>query len=207
VEELFEAARNNPGKLNLATTGSGALPANVAAMMQTTSNVTFNQVPFEGDAAVLTAILGGNADCTVVNYSAAVDYVKDGSIKILAVFSNDRLEDVPDAPTICESYPEYEDYFPWGTFVGVFVDDDCSDTVKETLSDAFYQAWETEGYQTFLTENYITPLGLCGDEAKSYIKKWQQVTTWILYDSGQAAYSPEYYGIERLGEEGSLDER
>jgi tripartite-type tricarboxylate transporter receptor subunit TctC len=79
--------------------------------------------------------------------------------------------------------------------------------VKETLSDAFYQAWETEGYQTFLTENYITPLGLCGDEAKSYIKKWQQVTTWILYDSGQAAYSPEYYGIERLGEEGSLDER
>jgi tripartite-type tricarboxylate transporter receptor subunit TctC len=207
VEDLFEDVKDHPGQLNLATTGAGALPATVASMMELTSDISFNQVPYDGDSAVLTAILGGNADCTVVNYSVAVDYVKDGSIKILAVFSQERLEDAPDAPTICESYPEYEQYFPWGTFVGVFVDDDCSDEVKETLSEGFYQAWETEGFQQFLSENYITPLGYCGDEARSYIKKWQQVTTWILYDAGQTAYSPEYFGIARLGEEESQDER
>jgi tripartite-type tricarboxylate transporter receptor subunit TctC len=201
VEDLFEDAQNKPGELNLATTGAGALPANVASMMELTNDVSFNQVPYDGDAAVLTAILGGNADCTVVNYSAARDYVADGSIRILAAFSTERLEDAPDVPTICESYPEYEKFFPWGAFVGVFVDDDCSDNVKQTLSDAFHQAWETEGFQTYLAENYITPLGYSGEEAENYIRKWQQVTTWILYDAGQVQYSPADFGITRLEEE------
>jgi tripartite-type tricarboxylate transporter receptor subunit TctC len=198
VEDLFEDAKKRPGKVNLATTGAGGLTSNVAAMMEATSDVSFNQVPFDGDAAVMTAILGGNADVTVVNYSTAVDYVADKSVKILTVFSEDRLENESDVPTICESYPEYTDYFPWGTFVGVFVDADCSDKVKETLSDAFYKGWETEGFQQFMAENYISPLGIYGDEANSYIKKWQQVTSWILYEAGQTQYSPADFGITKL---------
>lgn len=201
IEELFEDAQKRPGGIDLATTGAGGLTSNVAAMMSATSGLTFNQVPFDGDSAVITALLGGHADVTVINYSSAVDYVMDGSIRILTVFSNDRLESEPDAPAICESYPEYEKYFPWGTFVGVFVDDECSTEVKETLSSAFRRGWESTEYQKFLKENYITPLGLTGEDASAYIKKWQRVTTWILYDSGQAPYSPANFGLERIGEE------
>lgn len=201
VEELFEDAKSRPGKINFATTGAGGLPSNVAAMMGSVSGLSFNQVPFDGDAAVITALLGGHADATVVNYSAAVDFVKDGSLRILAVFSDERLANEPDAPAICESYPEYEQYFPWGTFVGVYVDDDCSDEVKETLTEAFRKGWEREEYQQFLADNYIAPLGLSGEDARAYIKKWQRVTTWILYDSGQAPYSPANFGLTRIGEE------
>lgn len=198
VEELFEDAKENPGKINLATTGAGGLPSNVASMIEATSGISFNQVPFEGDAGVLTALLGGNADVTVVNYSSAVDYVADKSVKILTVFSDERLVNEPDAPTICESYPEYSDYFPWGTFVGVFVDKDCPDKVKETLTSAFREGWENAKFQKFMSENYIIPLGLSGDEATAYIKKWQQVTTWLLYDAGQTEYSPANFSIPRL---------
>ena len=200
IEELFADAMANPGSIELATTGAGGLTSNVAAMMSATSGVSFNQVPFDGDSAVITALLGGHADVTVINYSSAVDYVMDGSIKILTVFSDERLDSEPDAPAICESYPEYGKYFPWGTFVGVFVDDECSAEVKETLSGAFRRGWESAEYQKFLEENYITPLGLTGEDARAYIKKWQRVTTWILYDSGQAPYSPANFGLERIGE-------
>ena len=200
VEDLFKDAESRPGKINLATTGAGGLTSNVAAMLEATSKVKFNQVPYDGDSAVLTAIVGGNADVTIVNYSSAVDYVADGKVKILTVFSDERLVNEPDSPTICESYPEYKDYFPWGTFVGVFVDKDCPDKVKEVLSSAFHKGWEHEGFQKFLSENYITPLGIYGDEASAYIKKWQQTTTWILYDAGQTMYSPEDCGIPRAGE-------
>lgn len=201
VEELFEAAKARPGMISLATTGAGGLPSNVAAMMEATSDVSFNQVPFDGDAGVLTAILGGNADVTVVNYSSVVDYISDQSVKILTVFSDERLEREQDAPTICESYPEYESYFPWGTFVGVFVDSDCSAKVKEILSTAFYEGWKQEEFQRYLAENYITPLGLTGDEAGDYIKQWQQVTVWMLYDAGQTKYSPADFGITRMVQE------
>ena len=201
VEELFEDAWSRPGKINLATTGAGGLTQNVAAMMLARSKVEFNQVPYDGDSGVLTAIMGGNADVTIVNYSSAVDYVADGSIKILTSFSDERLSNSPKTPCITEAYPEYADYFPWGTFVGVFVDNECSDEVKETLSTAFRKGWESDGFQQFLAENYITPLGICGDEASAYITKWQQVTTWFLYDAGQTVYSPEDCGIPRAGTE------
>lgn len=201
VEELFEDAWASPGKITLATTGAGGLTQNVAAMMLARSKVEFNQVPYDGDSGVLTAIIGGNADVTIVNYSSAVDYIADGSIKVLTSFSSERLPSSPKTPCITESYPEYGDYFPWGTFVGVFVDKESSDEVKETLSKAFRKGWESEGFQQFLSENYITPLGICGDEAAEYITKWQQVTTWFLYDAGQTVYSPEDCGIPRLGTE------
>lgn len=200
VKDLFEDAKSRPGKIALATTGAGGLTSNVAAMMEATSEVSFNQVPYDGDAAVLTAILGGYADVTVINYSTAVDYIKKGSIKVITVFDEKRLESEPDVEAIGEVYPEYNVYFPWGTFVGVFVDNDCSDKIKETLSNGFYKGWESDEFQQFLAENYITPLGITGNEAAEYIKKWQQVTSWILYDSGQAQYSPENFGIERLEE-------
>ena len=81
------------------------------------------------------------------------------------------------------------------------MDDDTPGEVKATLSEAFRRGWESQGFQTFLEENHITPLGFTGEEARAYIRKWQQVTTWILYDSGQALYSPANFGLERLGEE------
>lgn len=201
VEALFAEALENPDSIHLATTGAGGLTSNVAAMMEAVSGVSFNQVPFDGDAAVITALLGGHADVTVINYSSAVDFVKDGSIRILTVFSGERLESEPDVPAISEVYPDYGRYFPWGTFVGVFVDDDTPGEVKATLSEAFRRGWESQGFQTFLEENHITPLGFTGEEARAYIRKWQQVTTWILYDFGQALYSPANFGLERLGEE------
>lgn len=200
IEDLFNDALANPGKLTFATTGAGGLPSNVAAMMESTSGVSFNQVPYDGDASVLTALMGGYADLSVVNYSVAADYVANGSVKLLTVLSNERLESQPDVETISETYPEYSKYFPWGAFVGVYVDIDCSDHVKEVLSNAFGKAWARDEYQKFLTDNYILPLGLTGDDAMDYIKKFQQVTTWLLYDSGQTNYCPDEFDIPRLEE-------
>ena len=201
VRDLFEDARARPGKIRLATTGAGGLTSNVAAMMRSASGLSFNQVPFDGDGPVLTALMGGNADCTVVNYSTAVDYAGDGRVRILAFFAEERLDSAPEVPSICELYPEYESYFPWGTFVGVFVDDDTPPEIKERLSEAFRRGWESEGFQRFLSEAHIFPLGLTGDAARDYIKQWQRVTTWFLYDAGQTQYAPDQFGIERPGAE------
>ena len=50
VEALFAEALENPDRIRLATTGAGGLTSNVAAMMEAVSGVSFNQVPFDGDA-------------------------------------------------------------------------------------------------------------------------------------------------------------
>ncbi len=198
ISELIESARKHPGKIKLSTTGIGALPGNVAAMLESTSDVTFNQVPFGGDADALTAVMGGHTDVSVINYSAAVDYAREGKIRILTVLNNERLASEPNVETISEVYPEYGKYFPWGPFIGAFVDKDCPEKVKETLAKAFRNAWETPEFQQFLADSDVIPLGYSGDEARAYIEKWQQVTAWILHDVGQTTVSPAEYGIQRI---------
>ncbi len=198
ISDVIEDAAANPGKINLGISGVGGLPYNVSCMMESTSGVDFNQVPFDGDASIISALLGGHVDLSVVNYSTAADLYKTGDLRILTVLNNERLEAIPEVETISEVYPEYEKYFPWGAFTGVYCRDDVEEERKEILVDAFKKAYETEEFQSYLTDNYIIPLGISGEEARTYWKRWQSVTTWLLYDSGATNISPENYNIPRI---------
>lgn len=198
ISDVIEAARKAPGTVKLATTGVGGLPSNVAAMIEGTSHVTFNQIPFDGDSTAMTAVMGGHADVSVINYSIAADYAEEGSVRIICVLANERLDHAPDIELISEVYPEYEKYFPWGAFVGVYVNADCPDLAKETLTAAFLEAWEKPEFQQYLKDNHIQPLGYTGEEALEYLSKWQQITTWLLDDAGVTEYSPAKFGILRL---------
>ena len=200
ITQLLADAAARPGELSIGITGAGGLPFNVTAMLQATSGVEFNQIPFDGDSSVVSALMGGHVDISVVNYSAAAELAQGGRLRILTVMDNQRLEQEPDVEAIGEALPEYQHYFPWGAFFGVFVDDRCPDEVKETLTNAFLRAYESQPFQEYLEENYIQPLGLSGNEAKDYILRWQSISAWLLEDAGAAAVSPAQLGIPRLEE-------
>ena len=198
IKEVIEDAAANPGKISLGISGVGGLPYNVSCMLQSTSNVQFNQVPFDGDSSIISALLGGHVDLSIVNYSTAADLYKTGDLRILTVLNNERMESIPEVETISEVYPEYEKYFPWGAFTGVYCRKEVADDRKEILTKAFLDGYNTEEFQKYLKDNYIIPLGISGDEAVTFIKRWQSVTTWLLYDSGATNISPENFGIPRI---------
>lgn len=198
IKEVIEDAAANPGKISLGISGVGGLPYNVSCMLQSTSNVQFNQVPFDGDSSIISALLGGHVDLSIVNYSTAADLYKTGDLRILTVLNNERMEAIPEVETISEVYPEYEKYFPWGAFTGVYCRKEVADDRKEILTKAFLDGYNTEEFQKYLKDNYIIPLGISGDEAVTFIKRWQSVTTWLLYDSGATNISPENFGIPRI---------
>ena len=200
ITDLLDDAAAHPGEIRIGITGAGGLPFNVAAMLKSTSGVEFNQIPFDGDSAIATAIMGNHVDVSVANYSAVAELERAGKVRILTVMANERLSAIPDVETISEILPEYEKYFPWGAFFGVFVSNRCSDKVKETLTNAFITAYESERFQSYLTENYISPMGLYGEDAQSYIKRWQSVSAWLLQDADAAAVSPAEFGIPRIEE-------
>lgn len=198
ITDLIADAASRPGEIKMGTTGVGGLPFNVCAMFQTTSNVEFKQVPFDGDSAVLAALMGGHVDVSVVNYSTAVDLVESGRIRLLTTMANEPMASAPDVEAIGQVLPEYQRYFPWGAFVGVYVNNDCSDSVKEILTTSFFSAYEEEGFQAYLADNFITPMGLSGDEARAFIDQWQRVSVWLLEDAGAAITSPAELGIPRI---------
>lgn len=198
IMDLIDDAKANPGKINLGTTGPGGLPFVVASLLKTASNVEFNQIPFDGDGPVVTALLGKHVDVTITKLSAAGELLKAGKVKVLTSISNEPIEGHEDIPPIGKELPEYAKFLPWGPFYGVFVHKDTPEHIVNILVENFRKGFDENQYQEFLKNASIIPMGISGKEAKDFLDNWQSVSTWLLYDAGGAPISPETLGIKRV---------
>ncbi len=181
--EIVEAAKSGT-EVTLATTGTGGLPWEAAAMITGLTGAAFTQIPYDSDASAKEAVLSGACDFTVCKVQMGYQEYKSGDLKWLCMFSTEPVELMSDVPTVIIDYPDFEKYLPWGPFYGVFVKEGTSPEVVQILSDAFSKAYADSSYQTMLGYFYINPLGATGDEAKAYIDSWRTNMVDILTKTG-----------------------
>ncbi|SDH99682.1 Bug family tripartite tricarboxylate transporter substrate binding protein [Alteribacillus bidgolensis] len=201
LEDLIEYSTENPGDITMGTSGEGGLPHVASAMLQAELGTEFNQVPYNGDGPLATALLGDEIDATVLAVSAAQEYVESGDFRMLAVINDEPLDSAPDVPAITDEYPEFEKYLPWGPFQGVFAHKDTPDAIIDKLSDSFEKAQEDEEFQETLENLGVNPLNINGEEAIEYLEQNRSTSTWMLYDAGATETSPEEFDIPRVDEE------
>ena len=183
LTELVDAAKAGQD-VTLATTGTGGLPWEVAAMIAGVTGAEFTQVEYSSDASAKEAVLSGQCDFTVSKVQMGYQEYKSGEYRWLCMLATEPVELMSDVPLITEEYPEFADYLPWGPFYGVFVKEGTDAQIVKVLSDAFAKAYQDSSYQTMLGYFYINPLGLTGDGAKDYIGKWRANMADILTKTG-----------------------
>ena len=129
--------------------------------------------------------------------SAAAEQIKAGNMRALAVVNDAPVESLEGVPAITDALPGMAQYLPWGPFYGVFVHNEVPDDVKGTLEQVFETASESEQYIALMENKGNIVMDLSGEEASAFLKKWQQVTSWVLQDTGAAKVNPEELGIMR----------
>jgi tripartite-type tricarboxylate transporter receptor subunit TctC len=103
VPELIALAKREPGKLNYASVGTGS-PGHIAGeLFKLKAGVDIVHIPYKGGGPAVTDTLGGQVQLLFVSIPAALQYVKAGKLKALAVTSDKRSQAAPDIPTIAES--------------------------------------------------------------------------------------------------------
>ena len=103
VKELIALARAQPGKLNYASVGTGS-PAHIAGeLLKLKTGIDMVHVPYKGGGPAIADTLGGQVQLAFVSLPAALQYVKAGRLRALAVTSDKRSIAAPDIPTITES--------------------------------------------------------------------------------------------------------
>jgi tripartite-type tricarboxylate transporter receptor subunit TctC len=103
VRELIALAKAEPGKLNFASVGTGS-PGHIAGeLFKLKTGVDMVHVPYKGGGPAVTDTLGGQVQLLFVTLPAAMQHVKAGRLKALAVTSDKRSLAAPDIPTIAES--------------------------------------------------------------------------------------------------------
>lgn len=197
MQDLLADIKANPGVVKMGSTGPGGLPSTISALIKNSADFEVTAIPFGGEGPGLTAMLGGEVDFMPTGISAAAENVKAGKMRVLAVVNTEPVATLPDVPAITDAIPEMSKFLPWGPFYGVFVRQDVPDDVKAKLVATFDSAAKSETFQTLMANKGNIIMNISGDEATSFLKKWQQVTAWALQDTGAAKVSPETLGIMR----------
>jgi tripartite-type tricarboxylate transporter receptor subunit TctC len=114
VPELIAYAKENPGKLNMATGGIGGSPHLSGELFKMMTGVNMLHVPYRGPLAALAGMMSGEAQVMFDNLPVSIEFIKAGKVRALAVTSAARSEALPDVPTVGESVPGYEASPWWG---------------------------------------------------------------------------------------------
>jgi tripartite-type tricarboxylate transporter receptor subunit TctC len=108
VPEFISYARANAATINVASAGIGT-PAHVAGeLFKMMAGVNVLHVPYRGDAAALTDLIGGQVHVYIGSIATSIEYIRAGKLYPLAVTTSKRSEMLPELPTIAEFLPGYE---------------------------------------------------------------------------------------------------
>jgi len=112
VPEFIAYAKANPGKINMASAGVGG-PQHVAGeLFKYMAGVDLVHVPYHGTTPALVDLLAGNVQVMFDVTPTSLAHIKAGELRALAVTTPQRLDFLPDVPTVAEFLPGYE-AFGW----------------------------------------------------------------------------------------------
>jgi len=108
VPEFIAYAKANPGKISMASSGTGTSPHLAGELFKMMAGVDIVHVPYRGGALALTDLLAGQVQMMLPVPSTSIEYVRQGTLRPLAVTTATRWSAMPDLPAICEFVPGYE---------------------------------------------------------------------------------------------------
>jgi tripartite-type tricarboxylate transporter receptor subunit TctC len=100
---LVDLARKRPGEINFASTGNGSANQLGAEMLKSAAKVNMVHVPYKGASPALVDLLAGNVQFMFTTIPPALQHVKGGKLKALAVAHSQRSVLMPDIPTTAEA--------------------------------------------------------------------------------------------------------
>lgn len=113
--DLLKAARSNPKKIDLAY--GNPSQKSVPDLLAKRGNADFTAVPVSGEPSLLAGILGGHYTVGTLTVGAVISSLRAGSVRVLAVASEDRSELLPDVPTVAEA--GLKEWVPHTSWVGI----------------------------------------------------------------------------------------
>src|SRR5712671_1820370 len=153
--DLKQVAKQNPGKLNFRTAGTGGTIHLAGEMFKQMAGVDLVHVPYKGAGPALTDLLSGNIQLMFDSLGTALPPVKAGLLRALAVSSAQRVSDLPDVPTLAESgYPDYA----VSVWYGISAPAKLADDIAQKISASLDRALSDEAFRASLEKIGFPPL-------------------------------------------------
>src|SRR5476651_464462 len=113
LAEFVELARSKPGQFNFGNPGTGSSIDLTAQKLFQAANIKLANIGYKGQPPALIDMMTNLMHFEIVSLALALPHIKDGKIKPLAVFTQKRVPDLPDVPTIAEAGYAEASYVSW----------------------------------------------------------------------------------------------
>lgn len=151
VDDLLQAARKAPGKLNFASGGIGTGSHLAGASLATLSNVDVIHVPYRGSVELIPSLLSGQTQFCFPVVTAALSQLEAGAVRILAVTSSKRLPILPNVPTLQEVLKSEDAVVE--SWNGVWGPPDLPADIAVKLNAAIHQTFKDADLKAFFDKN------------------------------------------------------
>lgn len=149
INDLIKEAKENPGSVKFAST---AAPNFYLMSLEKDQDIKLNAIPYNGASEAIPAVLGHHTDVTMVTPGEAIAQLRSGQLKALGVMSEERIQYIPDVPTLKEQGIDVVT----GTWRGIGAPKDTPDAVIEKLGAAFDEAMASEEFKSFMAKGAMT---------------------------------------------------
>ena len=130
LAEFVEIARSKPGQLNFGNPGTGSSIDLTAQKLFQAANIKLTNIGYKGQPQALVDLMTNLMHFEIVSLALALPHIKDGTIKPLAVFTEKRVTELPDVPTIAEAGYAEAAYIPW---YGIYVPSATPDALVQKI--------------------------------------------------------------------------
>lgn len=108
LAELIALAKSKPKGINFGSAGIGTQTHLAAENFAHTAGIDLTHVPYKGESAAITDLIGGQIQLATPNLGGAIGFIQQGKIRALAVTSRERSPQLPDVPSAAEALPGFE---------------------------------------------------------------------------------------------------
>jgi tripartite-type tricarboxylate transporter receptor subunit TctC len=184
LAEFVELARSKPGQLNFGNPGTGSSIDLTAQKLFQVANIKLTNIGYKGQPPALVDLMTNLMHFEIVSLALALPHIKQGSVKPLAVFTEKRVSDLPDVPTIAEAGYPGASYVSW---YGIYVPSATPDAIVEKIHDGINKALENPDVQRQLSIADIPGKPMPLGELAALMKADYEKLTTIVKASGMTA--------------------
>jgi tripartite-type tricarboxylate transporter receptor subunit TctC len=179
IADLVRAAKANPGKLNVASSGNGTSIHLSAELFKSLTGTFMLHLPYRGSGPALIDLMSGNVDLMFDNLPSALPHIKSGKLKALAVTSGQRSGALPEVPTVAEGGGPLLKTYEASSWFGLLAPAGTPADVVNRIQQESAKALATPVIKERLLSQGAIPSGITPAAFVTFIaaetKKWAQV--------------------------------